>query len=135
MKTFFKKSAISLLALFIGLINVQMPVAQAAIVTTDQVIAMQDTNADRERVIAFLDRADVQQELVKQGVSPDEAKARVAHLNDEELAMLSGNIDELPAGGFVGALIGAGLFVFVVLLITDLLGFTDVFPFAHSHAH
>jgi len=135
MKRVFRKSFISLLALFIGLINVQMPSAQAAMVSTDQVIEQQDSNMERETVISFLDRADVQQELVNYGVSPDEAKARVAHLNDAELETLSGNIDALPAGGFIGTMIGAGVFVFVVLLITDLLGFTDVFPFAHSHAH
>jgi hypothetical protein len=42
-------------------------------------------------------------------------------------------MDQLPAGGdAVGVLIGASLFVFIVLLITDILGFTDVFPFVKS---
>jgi hypothetical protein len=37
---------------------------------------------------------------------------------------------EMPAGGGAfGIIIGAALFVFIVLLITDMAGATDVFPF------
>ncbi|GAV20877.1 hypothetical protein MMIC_P1852 [Mariprofundus micogutta] len=135
MNRLFRKSFITLLALMIGILNIQIPLAQAAMVTTDQVIEQQQADNEREKVIAFLNRADVQQELKQQGVSPDEAQARVAHLNDQELQMLAGRIDSLPAGGIIGEVIGAAVFIFVVLLITDILGFTDVFPFAHRHAH
>jgi hypothetical protein len=39
---------------------------------------------------------------------------------------LAANMDQLPAGGD-----GLGLlvFLFIVLLITDILGFTNIFPF------
>lgn len=139
MKIFFRKTFISLLALFLTFMNLQITTAQAAIVNTDQVIdqmiEIQQTEMEREKLIAFINRADVEKELKTQGVSADEAKERIAHLSDAELQMLAGKIDELPAGGIIGTLVGAGVFIFVVLLITDLLGFTDVFPFAHSHAH
>lgn len=135
MKMFFRKTFISLLALFLTFMNLQISTSQAAIMATDQVLEMQQVTIEREKVIAFINRAEVEQELKAQGVSPDEAKARIAHLSDAELQMLAGKIDELPAGGIIGTLVGAGLFIFVVLLITDLLGFTDVFPFAHSYAH
>ena len=63
------------------------------------------------------------------GVNPADAKARVASLTDDEAAQLASKIDNLPAGGDgVGALIGALLIIFIVLLITDILGVTHVFP-------
>ena len=68
--------------------------------------------------------------MVALGVDPEEAQARVASLSDREIGQIAGQIDRLPAGqGVLVALIGAALFVFLVLLITDLLGLTHVFPF------
>lgn len=131
MNTILRKLLISMLAFVIASLSLQMPLAQAAMVSTEQVIEQQHVNLEREKIIAFLNRAEVQQELQQQGVSPEVAKARVAHLNDEEVAMLSGNIDALPAGGFVETVIGAAVFIFVVLLITDILGLTDIYPFVH----
>jgi hypothetical protein len=60
-------------------------------------------------------------------VGPADVKARVAALTDEEVAQLAGQLDRLPAGG--EGIIGALLIVFLVLLITDLLGLTKVFSF------
>jgi hypothetical protein len=60
-------------------------------------------------------------------VSPSEVKARIAALTDAEAAELAARIDSLPAGGI--GIIGAILVVFLVLLITDILGLTKVFPF------
>jgi hypothetical protein len=43
---------------------------------------------------------------------------------------IAGRLDQLPAGqSAVGAVVGAILIIFLVLLITDLLGLTNVFPF------
>ncbi|MEA3195783.1 MAG: hypothetical protein QOD26_4116 [Betaproteobacteria bacterium] len=92
--------------------------------------AMIATPADRNHLLGVLERVEVQQQLQAQGVSVELAKARVAALSDAEAAQLAAQIDSLPAGGDgVGALIGAILIVFLVLLITDILGFTKVFPF------
>lgn len=108
--------------------------AQAALITTDQVIAREGIGADaqheRDKVDAFLQRQDVREQMVAFGVDPDEAQARVASLSDGEIRDIAGQIDRLPAGqGVLVALIGAAVFVFIVLLITDLLGLTHVFPF------
>src|SRR5262245_40635156 len=81
----------------------------------------------RERVASLLERSEVQAQLQARGVSPDEVRARVAALTDAEAAELAARIDELPAGG-VGIL-GAALIVFLVLLLTDILGYTKIFPF------
>ena len=102
----------------------------AQMVDTSSVITAQKDEANRERVAAFLDREDVQQVMVRHGVDPAEAQMRVASLSDAELARISQSMDQLPAGGgAVGAVVGAAVLVFLVLLLTDLLGLTHVFPF------
>jgi hypothetical protein len=86
--------------------------------------------ADRERVLGLLRRAEVQQEMRALGVDPDEAYARAAALSDAELAQVAGRMDALPAGeGIIGPIVGAAVLVFIVLLVTDLMCWTRVFPF------
>lgn len=82
---------------------------------------------DHGRTLEFFDRAEVQAQLQAYGVSAAEVKARVAALTDEEAAELARHLDSLPAGGV--NIISALLIVFLVLLLTDILGFTKVFPF------
>jgi hypothetical protein len=92
--------------------------------------AMIATPGTHEGLLRVLDRVEVQQQLRAQGVSVEQAKARIAALSDAEAAQLAAQIESLPAGGdAVGALISALLIVFLVLLITDILGLTKVFPF------
>ena len=84
---------------------------------------------ERERVAAMLERADVQSQLEALGVNPADVKARVSALSDDEAAQIAGRLDQLPAGGNI---VGAIVFVFLVLLITDILGLTKIFPFTRS---
>jgi hypothetical protein len=109
--------------------SVWMPSAQAGMVSSEQVIASQTAQQDRERVRALFERQDVREQLQAQGVDADAARARVDALTDEEVASINGQLDSLPAGGDI---VGAVVFVFIVLLITDLLGLTKVFPFTRS---
>ena len=102
------------------------PPAQAALLSTDAAMSP----GARERVMSALERGDVRDRLQAYGVSADEVKARVAALSDDELAQLASGIDNLPAGG--DSIIGAIVFVFLVLLITDILGLTKIFPFTRS---
>ena len=88
------------------------------------------SNPDRARVLSVLERSDVQAQLQARGVSPADVKARVAALTDDEVAQLAGQIDAAPAGGT--DVLGFILVVFIVLLITDILGFTKIFPFTKS---
>lgn len=103
---------------------------QAAIIGTDQVHAASAAAQERARVAAALERPDVAAQLERMGVSKADAEARVAALSDSEVATLAQRIDTMPAGGDV---LGALLFVFVLLLVTDILGLTKVFPFTRSH--
>lgn len=103
---------------------------QAGLVTTEQILAESQSDADRERVLEFLARQDVRQQIVALGVDPDEAARRVQGLSDAEIAKIVDQMDEEPAGqGIVVALVATILIIFLVLIITDLLGVTNVFPF------
>lgn len=118
------------LAAIMMMSSVTVGAAYAGLVSTEQVTRNTAHASDRDRVRAFLAREDVRQKLNDYGVAPEEATARVAAMSDSEVAQLAGQIDSLPAGeGAIGAIVGAALFVFIVLLITDVAGVTDVFDF------
>jgi hypothetical protein len=109
-------------------------VAHAGLVGTEQLVEQRAGTA-RERVAGFLARDDVRAEMEALGIAPAEAEARVAALSDDELAAVAERIDTLPAGqSAVGAIVGAALIVFIILLITDLAGLTDVFGFTKKGA-
>lgn len=106
--------------------------AKAEMIDTRAIVTMTKQDNDRGRVMAFLDRQDVQQTMTRQGVAPEEAKKRVAALSDDEVSRIAGAMDQLPAGGnALGTLVGAALLVFVILLITDITGLTHVFSFVN----
>lgn len=105
---------------------VPMPAAQAGVVGTDAAVQTIEQEQARAKVETFLARDDVQKQLIAQGVDPVEARLRLDSLTPAETQQLAGKIDELPAGG--NSLVGALLFIFVLLLVTDLLGLTNVFP-------
>jgi hypothetical protein len=106
-----------------------IPAAQAELIATDRIENSPPSSA-RERLNSLLDRADVRRALESHGVNAADAKARVAALSDDEIAQLAAKFDSLPAGGDgFGSVLGVALIVFLVLLLTDILGFTKVFPF------
>ncbi|WNK19117.1 PA2779 family protein [Halomonas piscis] len=106
-----------------------LPVAAAqtaGLVSTQSALQADTAASDRERINDVLARADVQDQLLAQGVSVDQVKDRVAALSDAEAREMADRLDAMPAGaGVVGALFA----VFVILLVTDILGLTNVFPF------
>lgn len=104
--------------------------AQAAMIGTAQVAAADAAAQVRARLASALQRTDVQAALERNGIATADAQARVAALSDDEAAALAQQVDSLPAGG--DGLIGALVFIFVVLLVTDILGLTKVFPFTRS---
>jgi len=85
---------------------------------------------DRARIMSTLSREDVQAALVARGIDPAQAKGRVAALTDEEASLMASQLDTAVAGG--DGIIGAIVLVFLVLLLTDILGFTKIFPFTRS---
>lgn len=111
--------------------------AQGVLIGTSEVAAAQGAvsvdataAARRAHVLSYLDRPEVAAGLQERGVSADQARARVAALTDAEVDQLAQTLDNAPAGasGVVGALV----LIFVLLLVTDILGLTKVFPFTRS---
>ena len=126
-----KAKAISiLLVLSFLLVSVPYRPASAAIIGTETMIDMARAQEARDHVNSILAREDVKAVFIAQGINPLEAKARVDTLSNAEIINLADQIDQLPSGGgtFETVLIVA-LIVFLVLLFTDLMGYTDIFPF------
>jgi hypothetical protein len=113
-----------LLIVCIGGIGAPLQV-QAGIVSTDAVVV----GAERERLASLLDRGEVRVRLEALGVDPAKARDRVAALSDAEAAQLAAQLDWLPAGGDI---LGVAVLIFLVLLFTDIMGYTKVFPFTRS---
>ncbi len=108
---------------FLGL-GLQSP-ASAGVIGTADYLAAEARAGHLADVNAALNRDDVRAQLVAMGVDPAAAVDRVAALSDSELAEVAQQIDTLPAGGD-GLLAVIGV-VFVVLLILEIIGVTDVF--------
>jgi hypothetical protein len=95
---------------------------------TGQALAAEQGRIDRERLASLLEREDLQRQLATLGVDAQDAKQRVASLTDAEVGRLNQRLAELPAGGDV---LGTILLIFIVFVITDAIGATDIFPFVH----
>ena len=124
----FKRLVASLVIASTALMGLPMT-AQAAIVSTDEAMSTPMAAANRDRVNTFLTRSDVRKALQEQGVNGDAAVERVKAMSDTEVAQLAGRIDQAPAGGDI---LGILFTIFIVLLVTDIMGLTKVFPFTRS---
>jgi hypothetical protein len=105
-----------------------------SLISTEQVAASEGLRSgeqSRAHLLETLNRADVAQALAERGVNIEQARTRVAALSDAEAAQLAAQIDSAPAGA-AGDVLGVAIFVFVLLLITDLLGYTHIFPFIRA---
>lgn len=114
--------------LLFTLISVLLPVApvHAALVGTQQLVNATQIAHNRERVRTFLQRQDVRDMLQQRGVDANVALSRVDAMTDSEVQTVASQLDKLPAGGDVLEL---AVIVFLVLLVTDILGLTKIFPF------
>jgi hypothetical protein len=122
------------MAAFMLIVSMPIGVANAALVTTEQVIDKAGIEADRALVAAYMARQEVRRQFEEMGIDPDEAAARVNGLSDVEIQQVAARINEMPAGqasNVLVAVLGAAVLIFLVLLVTDLLGLTDIFPFVN----
>lgn len=110
------------LVLSLTLATAVQPAAAAMMGTAE--LAPDARSEQLERVDRFLARDQVRDLLLAQGVAQEDVRARVAALSDTELAMISSQLDELPAGAGALALIGA---VFVILVILEIVGAINLF--------
>ncbi len=119
MNKFLKASITSLIFVF------SIGQATAGVFSSDQVIANQQHHYNKQQVLSLVDNAEVQNKLIELGVSPAEAKQRIANMTNQELEALNNEINDMPAGGIVSTIVT----VLVVVAILDLMGITDVYPF------
>lgn len=129
MTTFFMRMTSRLLIATMFSLFVPLQSTYAGIVGTDKVSASAQSQSGRERISTFLEREDVLKELQAQGVDANAAKARVNALTDEEVQKIAGKLDSMPAGGEI---LGLLFTIFIVLLVTDILGLTKVFSFTRT---
>ena len=131
------RKRISFISLFMATIMLLIAIPYqpllAAMVPTEATIYQIKAQDARDHLKTLISKNDIKKSLVSQGIDPMEAKARVDSLSDSEVIEVADKIEQLPAGGGAfGAVIAASVIVFLVLLITDILGYTDVFPFVKS---
>ncbi len=115
-------------------ISMPYQVAIAAMVTTEDLVNSGKAVEARACISEVLAREDIQQALISRGIDPIEAQARVDSLSDAEAIRFAGMVEQLPAGGNVMWVVGLAVFVFIVLLVTDILGYTNIFPFVKKKA-
>lgn len=125
-----KSSGVFLVILML-LLTVPHQSVLAAMITTEATLetTLQGQEA-RKTIKAILAREEAQAVLSAQGIDPLEAMARVDSLTDAEARRIADQIEELPAGAgfFTTFIIVVGIIV-IILVITDALGYTNVFTF------
>jgi hypothetical protein len=122
-----------LLAIFMFMLSGPYQSAMAAMIETEAVVDSERAHNAREYLKTFLAREDVKNALVSQGIDPQEARIRIDSLTDEEARLVADQLDQLPAGGsFFTTLLIVVFLIFVILLVTDITGYTDIFPFVKS---
>lgn len=116
------------LALSLLLILAPMGQAQAAIIANAQLMDQVQLTNDKEVLLQTINRVEVQQQLLDLGVSSADIESRVNQMTQQEIAQLNQQINELPAGSGV---LGFILVIFIVFVITDVIGATNIFSFIH----
>lgn len=118
------------LAIFMFILSGPYQSAMAAMIGTEVVIDADRAQSAREFLNGFLAREDVRNALISQGIDPQEAKIRIDSLTDKEAQRVADQLERLPAGGdFLVTFLVVIFLVFVILLVTDIAGYTDIFPF------
>ncbi len=121
------------LAVIMFLIGTPVHSVLAAMIGTETVMDSARGREARDYLHQMLARKDLQDALIAQGIDPMEARARIGSLSDDEVIRVVDLIDQLPAGGNLAEFLLIILLLgFITLVILDLTGVTDVFPFIKS---
>lgn len=116
---------LSLLTLFTGL---QITTAQAAMVSTQSLVQQQQLQYDRTQLSALLEREQAVEAMQAMDVEPEMVQKRVASMTQDELTAFNDQVNQMQAGG---SALGVVVLVFLILILLDLLGVTDIFPVIH----
>lgn len=104
----------------------------AGVVSNATIIANEQSNVSRAQLLQWLDRDDVAKQMSALGVDRADVESRINVMTPDELAQFNQQADQLPAGSGV---IGIIVLFFVIFIITDIIGATDIFPFIHPVSH
>jgi hypothetical protein len=104
--------------------------AYGAIVETETILNEAQVQSARSYLKQLLARQDIQNALTAQGINPAEAGARIDSLSNAEAMHAADQFEQLNAGsGFLETFLILAFLTFLILLITDIAGYTDIFPF------
>jgi hypothetical protein len=98
----------------------------ASMVGTGELLASEQAHMDRAQLMQTLSRDDMRQQMERMGVAPEAAAERIARMTDAEVAELNQRLADLPAGAGVLETVAI---IFLVLVILDAVGVTDIFAF------
>ncbi|MBA56723.1 MAG: hypothetical protein CMK89_19895 [Pseudomonadales bacterium] len=113
------------MAVMMVVIGLMSASAQAAMVTTGDVISTASQQETRAQVLAILDQDEARDALLSLGVAPADVEQRVQDMTTAELQAFSKQVEEMQAGG---SAVGVIILIFVILIVLDLLGTTNIFP-------
>jgi hypothetical protein len=113
--------------LSVTLMSMSFTSTQAAMISNDMVINRVQHSDAKTELLQTINRSDVKQQLLNMGVKQENIESRINLMTHEEIAQLNQQIAELPAGGT--DVLGVLLIIFLVFVITDIIGATDIFPF------
>lgn len=125
------RSVAGVLVLTVGFSFTFVMPSRAAMVETEAVLQARDAASARQHVRAYLKRDAVAAQLEAWSVPARQARARVDAMTDTEVLELAKRIESMPAGGVdaLTVIFIISVISFGTLIVTDLLGVTDVFPF------
>ena len=103
------------------------PLHAAMINNTDLLHAQQLTST--QQLTSLLQQQQIRQQLIDLGVDPTAASQRISQMSPSEIAELNQNLEQLPAKSSLNK---ALVTIFIVLIITDMLGATDIFPWVKN---
>ena len=99
-------------------------VAHAGMVDSAAVMQMEQRTASIAQIEQLLERDRLASQMESMGVDATDVIERLDQLTDEELLLMQDRLEALPAGAGVLEVIGV---IFVVLLILELVGVTNIF--------
>ena len=122
------------LVILMSVVFIPCQTLMAGMLGADAILDAGRLETARSTIRAALCREDVKDALLAQGIPVEEAMARIDSLSDDEVIAIADRIDQLPAGGStIGVIAVTSVVVFAILLTTDILGYTDIFPFVKKH--
>ncbi len=120
-----KKMAVLLIFSLFSMVTLPL---QAALVSTQSQLQKEQLQFDRQELKSLMAQEDVKAKMLSMGVTPEMVDARIDNLTPVEISQLNQQLSAAPAGEGV---LGAIVLIFIVFIITDAVGATDIFSFVH----